>query len=151
MQAPPNDPADQLRWLVDRAAITDLLTALPSRANMKQFESIPELFTEDGIIEVPYATIPAADIPERVARILGPFDATQHTVGNVAIDIDGDTATSRHYLHAVHVPSSTESDQHADYGAVYNVDYRRTPEGWRIARVKLTFTYTNGLKFEPGH
>jgi hypothetical protein len=151
MQAPPTDPTDQLRWLVDRAAITDLLTALPSCANMKLYDTIPDLFTEDGIIEVPYATIPAADIPERVAKILGPFDATQHTVGNVAIEIDGDTATSRHYLYAVHVPDSVRSDQHADYGAVYNVDYRRTAAGWRIARVQLAFTYTSGLPFEPGH
>jgi hypothetical protein len=151
MQAPPTNPADQLRWLVDRAAITDLLTALPSRANMKQFDAIPELFTEDGIIEVPYATIRAAEIPERVAKILSPFEATQHTVGNVAIEIHGDEATSRHYLHAVHVPRSAQPDQHADYGAVYNVVYRRTAEGWRIARVRLTFTYTSGLPFEPGH
>src|ERR1700758_817773 len=104
MQQPPNSADAQLQWLVDRAAITDVLTAMPNRANSQAYESIRELFTDDGVIEVPYATIPAADIPERVGRIMGGFAATHHMVSNIEIDIDGDAATSHHYLRAVHVP-----------------------------------------------
>jgi hypothetical protein len=151
MQQPPNSADAQLQWLVDRAAIADVLTAMPNRANSKAYESIPELFTDDGVIEVPYATIPAAEIPERVGHILGGFDATHHMVSNLEIDIDGDEARSHHYLRAVHVPHAEHPDQHADYGAVYDNEYRRTPAGWRLSKVRLRFVFSEGLPFEPNH
>jgi|ERR1700729_145603 hypothetical protein len=151
MQPPPTSAAAQLQWLVDRAAITDVLTAMPNRANAKAFDSIPELFTEDGVIEVPYATIPAAEIPERVGRIIGAFDATHHMVSNIEIDINGDVARSHHYLRAVHVPDAQHPDLHADYGAIYDNEYRRTSAGWKLSKVRLRFVFTDGLPFEPEH
>jgi SnoaL-like domain len=151
MQLVPTSADAQLQWLVDRAAITDVLTAMPNRANAKAFDSIRELFTEDGVIEVPYATIPAAEIPERVGRIIGAFDATHHMVSNIEIEIDGDDARSHHYLHAVHIPDAEHPDQHADYGAIYDNEYRRTPGGWKLSRVHLRIVFTDGLPFEPEH
>lgn len=65
-----------------------------------------------------------------------------------AIAIDGDTATSRSYLQAVHRTDEAEPSEHADIGGWYDHAFVRDEAGWRIASMELTFVWTAGAPFD---
>ncbi len=140
--------AAAVKSLVDRAAIEDVITTLFYCVDTKDFDGAAALFTDDGQIVLPFASYPASELVDTSERIFAPYQATHHMIGNVAITIDGDTARSRHYLRATHIPDATDPARHADVGGWYDWHYRRTPAGWRITRYELTFKFTDGIEFE---
>jgi uncharacterized protein (TIGR02246 family) len=152
MQAPPTQRDEQIQWLVDRAAIADVLTALAHRADTKDYAGMADLFTDDGYIVVPYGDgrLPATDLAEITRQIFTGYGQTHHMLGNVEIEIDGDTATSHHYVLATHVIDPSRPSEHADIGAWYDNDYRRTEAGWKLHKLDLIFVYADNLMFEPG-
>ncbi|MEU2005210.1 nuclear transport factor 2 family protein [Rhodococcus sp. NPDC019627] len=149
MPSNPTPLADSVNMLMDRAAIEDLITTLFHCVDTKDFAGAAKLFTEDGEIVLPFASYPATELVETSERIFAPFQATHHMIGNVAITIDADSARSRHYVRATHVPDTTVASRHADVGGWYHWQYRRTPEGWRITRYELTFVFSDGIEFDP--
>ena len=68
------------------------------------------------------------------------FDATQHFFANHSVELDGDRATDLRYMQARHVLG----DAHYTIGGYYTGEMRRTRAGWRIARYRLTFTWSEG-------
>jgi hypothetical protein len=152
MQQPPSSPEAQLQWLVDRAAVADVLTALARRADIRDYQGMVDLFADDGIIVVPFGSgsMPARDLGPATEKIFEQYEATHHLLGNIEIDIDGDTARSHHYVLATHLPSRERPNEHADIGAWYDNEYRRTLAGWRLTTLDLGFVYSSGLAFQPG-
>lgn len=140
----------QVRWLTDRAEIQDLILAYARTADTRRWEAFADLFADDGCIILPFGRLEKRDMARSVEAVLKPFEATQHMFSNVAIAIDGDSASTNHYLQATHVPSSTDPGTHADIGGWYDNTLRRTPEGWRFVTVDLTFVWNDGVAFEPG-
>lgn len=78
-----------------------------------------------------------------VTRFLEVCGPTQHLIGSLIIDVDGDHALSRAYVQARH--------QAADGGAAvfdtngeYTDHWERRPGGWRIVRRDVTWAITSG-------
>ena len=152
MQVAPTVLEHQVRWLVDRAEITDLLIAVARRADNREFDRIAELFTKDGYIVLPYGDghLPASRIGDMCRKIFAGYARTHHLLGNFAIEIDGDSAVSHHYVLATHVPDADNPSAHADIGGWYDMDQRRTENGWRLHTLDLKFIYADNLRFQPG-
>ena len=152
MQVAPQDLAQQVRWLVDRAEITDLLVAIGRRADSREFDRLAELFTDDGYIVLPFGDghLPASGIGDMCRRIFTGYARTHHLLGNFAIEIDNDTAVSHHYVLATHVPDPDNPSAHADIGGWYDMAQRRTENGWRLHTLDLKFIYSDNLPFQPG-
>jgi hypothetical protein len=75
-----------------------------------------------------------ADVVDGVFTDAG-YIATQHLIGNIRIELDGDTGTMTSYLSATHVidPAGAVVLAHGTY-----VDtVVRTPQGWRISKRTL--------------
>ncbi len=85
----------------------------------------------DGIIEV-------------IAGALTPLDGSQHLVGSHLVEVDGDTATCRCYLHGQHVRHDVEGDPHFIVALTYDDELVRTDDGWRIARRRLIPNWRSG-------
>ncbi|MEY4762228.1 MAG: hypothetical protein RLZZ200_2084 [Pseudomonadota bacterium] len=146
-----NDNLEQkVQWLVDRAQISELLHSFARALDTKDFARYIENYAEDGSIELPQPagkpgetwTMQRAEMAERVPRSLARYTATHHISSNHQITIEGDSATSRSYLQAVHVSGGPQD--HWDAGGWYDCSYRRTPDGWRFVRVKLTPVWLRG-------
>jgi hypothetical protein len=148
-QVPPTGAEAQLQWLVDRAAIGDLVVNLLSRIDAREYAAIAAMFTEDGVIELPFASYRPAELAEISERLFAPFEATHHMMGNLAIEIDGDLARSRQYLYATHVPDAEDPSVHADVGGWYDFRYRRVGGAWKLTHYELTFVFSDGIPFEP--
>ncbi|ONI92185.1 hypothetical protein ALI22I_05160 [Saccharothrix sp. ALI-22-I] len=113
--------SEQLRWLVDRALIGDLLIEFARRLDLRGWDGYSELYTVDGELELLGPTIARgrAEISEFAARSLGRYEATWHLSAAHTIDIDGDTARTRSSLFAVHVLGD-HGRSHADGAGWYD-------------------------------
>jgi ketosteroid isomerase-like protein len=131
-----------LQSLADRAEIAELFAAYASSVDDKDFVAWQALFTDDGS----YGNRPVAKrlLIEAGGRLLEPFVATHHMLGQHAITLEGDEAHGRCYFTARHIRASDPAGPSEDVAGWYLVKYRRTPEGWRIVTVRGKIPYLRG-------
>lgn len=84
---------------------------------------------------VDYDTLPVfprgfPDFVETLKAVFANLSATQHLIGNVSIQVDGDTGRCSSYVHATHV--GNDGRRFVSAGR-YDDDVVRTDEGWRIS------------------
>ncbi len=80
-----------------------------------------------------------------VQKTLSPYRVTQHLNANVTIKVNGDEATAVVYLKARHLPpDDPENKKIWDVGGYYTDRLVRTAQGWKIADLKFTQTWTEG-------
>lgn len=142
----PTDPAAQLRWLVDRAQISDLLVEFARSLDEKDWEGNTALYVPDGVFEAGASLRLEGHDQLRMSgsdRGLGQYAGTWHLSANHAIHIDGDTARTRSYLLGVHLLGGSPA-RHADGAGWYDCTVRRTPEGWRFVSVRISEVWTAG-------
>ena len=139
----------QVRWLMDRVAISELLHSFARALDTSDYESYAENYAEGGSIELPDPKRPGCKIVlekarmlEQVPASLGRYAATHHISTNHQIHIEGDAAKSRSYLLAVHV--NREPSDHWSVGGWYDCEYVRTAGGWKFNRVRLTPVWVTG-------
>jgi hypothetical protein len=60
--------------------------------------------------------------------------ATHHRLSNFVIDVDGDRATARSYVHAVLLLVPGDSAHWVETIGSYDDTFVRAPAGWRISR-----------------
>lgn len=99
-----------------------------------------ELTIDFGRVKPPQKTTPK-DLMDWAKKTYATVK-TQHMLFNIDIHLDGDQATSKSYGHARH--------EHTDNGdfwhiyAIYEHEHVRTPNGWRISKIKMTPNFQEG-------
>lgn len=141
---------DSVQWLVDRALISDLLFSFASALDTKNWAAYRDNYIDGGTIELPVSTsatgetftLHKEEMVDLVAAGLGRYSGTQHFSTNHQINLDGDRASSRSYLHAVHI--SGDPTEHWSVGGWYDGHYVRTSEGWKFEAIKFTQAWLAG-------
>lgn len=72
------------------------------------------------------------------------FDGSRHIVATHQVVIQGETATSRCYLHAQHIRKHAVGGPHYVVAGRYEDNFVRTPQGWRIKNRTLAGMWTEG-------
>jgi hypothetical protein len=125
------DDVEQLRQLKYRYLRT---------LDLKQWDAFQECFVEDATgsyAELRFGS--RAELVDYMRTNLGPDRITLHQAHHPEIDVDGDEATGRWYLHdKVFVP---EFDVAIEGAAFYEDRMVRTPDGWRFRHVGYRRTY----------
>ena len=144
--SPPSTPADQLQWLIDRTAISDMLIDFARALDDQDWAGYAANYTDDGMLAITptIAHTGREGMAEFVAASLGRYVGTHHLSSNHAIAIDGDEATTRSYLIAAHILDAENPYRHADGAGWYRCKLRRTPDGWRFTHVALDVKYMSG-------
>ena len=90
----------------------------------------------------------SAAIIELIRGFLDKCGPTQHLLGNVIIDIDGDTATSKAYIRDVHLNAAADPSQRFYTLGDYHDTWRRTGDGgWRLCeRIKANKAWVGPLE-----
>jgi ketosteroid isomerase-like protein len=141
-----------LEWLVDRAHISDLLVEFAHALDERDWDGYAATYVEDAEFRIgPGHTLRGRDrIRDATAsdRGLAQYTGTWHGSSNHAITVTGDTATSRSYLHGVHLLSG-DTFHHADGSGWYDCALRRTADtglagGWRFVTVQITEVWHAG-------
>ncbi len=138
----------------DRFEIVDLMNRYAFALDDKDFERLRQVFTADAVFsEFPPVPMEGIEvIVPTIDRTLSRFSVTQHLLGPVTVEWDGeDRARTRCYIQATHqYPPEKGGGVYTLHGT-YIDDIVRTPEGWRIAHRRLysTFSQTVGRAARP--
>lgn len=139
---------ERLAALEDRQAVSDLMLAFGACLDAKDWDRYAGLFLEDGKFTIEgQARFGREEIVSGPRRDLEKFGALQHYSTNHKVSLDGDTATSSHYLVAIHVDDLGDMSLHADAGGRYDCKCVRTPGGWKFAEVELHVFWRAGETF----
>jgi len=131
--------------LEDRFAIIELTHRYCWALDSKQFDLLDTVFLPDATAELRSDPLEGRDaIRHRIRGAVESLDATQHTVSNHLVTIDGDTASSRTYLHSQHVRRGTAGGDLYVIAGRYEDELVRTPDGWRILFRRLVTVWSEG-------
>jgi ketosteroid isomerase-like protein len=141
-------PADGLAQLLDRQRITEVLHRYCRAVDRLDRDLLLSAYHPDAVDDHGSFTGTAADFAARtIGRMAEAYEATQHRLANVSIDLHGDTAWVESYVVATHVLAGN-AIEHA--GARYVDRFERRDGEWRIAtRVVVLDWYTTGSRGEP--
>jgi ketosteroid isomerase-like protein len=118
--------------IADRVEVEALRGEFTDAAMMRDYSRLAGLFTADGVLRIPDASIELAGQDEirtwgeRVPTVVELFVQTTHPG---VIRLDGDTASGRAYMSEL--IRLRDGSSHLNY-AIYHDRYRRTPDGWRF-------------------
>ena len=138
--------SNALAMMIDRMAIIELTHRYCWALDSRSWDLLDDVFLPDATADLRSAApIEGRDaIRDRIRRSIDPLDATQHTVSNHVVEINGDTATSRCYLHSQHVRHRAPGGELFVIAGRYEDRLVRTPEGWRITHRRLVEVWQEG-------
>ena len=138
---------DTTRALLDRAELDEVMNRYAASIDLRDWARLRTVFA-DGEIEADFTSMgvkqvfrgPAERWVDAVRQTITGFDATQHFFANHSAEVDGDRAVDTRYMQARH----QLGPEHYTIGGYYTGHMVRTPEGWRIARYRLTVAFSDG-------
>ncbi len=140
----------ELQDLLDRAAITDALHRYTIGIDTGDFDALDTVFapdahidyTESGGVADAYPTVKTW-----LAEALPAFSSKRmHTLGQVAITLDGDAADVTAYFHNPMLISDGKGGERlVEVGGLYHHAFARTPDGWRSRRLREEVVWTRGF------
>lgn len=135
--------------LNDRVAISEVLHTYCRAIDTKEWGLLEQVFAEE--LEADFRSFAGRDVVRgraawlaAIRRTVGGLTATQHLTGNHSIALEGDRATLRADLQAVHILQNSRGDCDYTVGGWYDIDLVRTADGWRISRYTLTVSWARG-------
>jgi hypothetical protein len=152
---PAPSSAEQLQWLVDRALIVETVYLYATAVDSRDWNLYRSIFTD--VIDVDFSsyfqggepgwvTMPADAWVDAASAPFAALDATQHSLSNPRVTIEGDDATCVVYVQAEHFLANREGDNYHTVGGYYTHTLVRTAAGWRLNRIKLTVRWQRGNK-----
>lgn len=134
----------------DRNAVTDTVYRYAWGIDTRDWALYRSIFADHVAIDFtsynPASVAAEMAADDWVANLIPLFtglDATQHTMTNPLVDIDGDTARCRMYMQAVHM-FTEDPEPEFTIGGYYDDQLVRTTNGWRLNAVTLTVTWRRG-------
>lgn len=114
----------------DWLAIVSQLNRFAELLDMRRWDALDQVVAEDAVCYGERG-IPAL-IENNLRVYLGGCGPSQHLLGNYAIEVDGDAATSATKIRAFHVGLGERANRSFESIGVYRDRWRRTPSGWRM-------------------
>ncbi|KUI04026.1 nuclear transport factor 2 family protein [Mycobacterium sp. IS-3022] len=137
---------DALQRLLDERYIERALYNAARAMDEHDWTAVGEVFAEDATGDL--GTGPLVGGAAIVALIRSYLDAcgpTQHLLGNMIVDVVGDTAVSRAYVHDLHL-SADRSERFYTMGD-YHDRWERRAGRWRIIeRIKVNRAHVGSLE-----
>lgn len=119
----------------------------------RTFDELDDLFTGDAIVhyDVPGGTRkPWPEMKQWLPGGLQLFRVTQHNMSNPLVEFSGETAHSTTYGHLIHVQHhKDDSTSVFRHHTIYNDDWVREADEWRIGARTLSNLYMDGPVFGP--
>lgn len=122
----------------DRAAITETVEVIARAADLHQWDAVRAAFGEQ--VELDYGTPEQLTPDVIVARwqpLLEAFDATQHVIHDLRIEVHGDRATATSRFQATHVLRGAANGDVWTLAGRYEHALVRGHTGWRVTRMRM--------------
>ena len=139
----------KLTELLDRQGVSDVVIRYATGVDMRDWRAFRSCFCDEVEIDLsswsgaPARTLPADDWVSGLKPLFTGLDATQHSMSNPLVDIDGDSARCRAYMQAAHFLEDWPAPEFT-IGGYYDDRLVRTSAGWRISAFTLTVWWRRG-------
>ncbi|WP_374021443.1 nuclear transport factor 2 family protein [Mycobacterium sp. HNNTM2301] len=130
---------DRLRNLCDERDVQRALILFARAMDDRDWDRMAELLTHDAHGDFGMGRVQGSHaIIELIRGFLDACGPTQHLLGNIVIDVEGDTAVSRSYVRDVHLTSTADpSTRFYTIGDYRDTWRRRTDGSWCLTeRIK---------------
>jgi 3-phenylpropionate/cinnamic acid dioxygenase small subunit len=129
----------RLRLLEDKDELNTLLNRYCNTADDHKWDEFAACFIPDGVLGFEkWGDIVGRD---KIAAAAGGaenrFQGLQHSMTNMQFTINEDTASARCYLWFAATMDTSKPHEYHAFGGHYRFQFKRTSEGWRIARMEL--------------
>jgi len=142
-----NDFAAQLKYLVDKDEIHQLLCRYCDALDFRRWEMLDDVFTPTIRAFWPTEEV-IEGREENIAWIKRAFvylGATHHLISNMVVNIDGDTASTECRVRAYHA-GGDDRGLFEESLATFSAKACRTPAGWRINEFTETIAIMLGTE-----
>lgn len=127
-----------LEALIAHQEIARLLTEFARAMDERDWARIAEILVDDVTVDVGEGVLTdSLSFIATMRRYLDACGPTQHLLGNLIVDVEGDEATSRYYVSDMHIGSTGR--EHLTFATLgdYHDRWRRIDGRWRmVQRVK---------------
>jgi ketosteroid isomerase-like protein len=139
---------ERIAGICDRQAITDVLHRYCRAVDRLDHELLLSVYHPDALDDHGTFSGTAEAFANRtIARMAEAYEATQHLLSNITIELQGDSAHVESYVVAVHAMAGNAIEQ---AGARYIDRFERRDGEWRIARrVAVIDWYVTGSRGAP--
>lgn len=127
-----------LQELSDRYEIQALMTAYTRAVDTSAWDDLDAVFAADAVLDYGSAGGPVGPLAEAkpFIRNLEGFTRWQHMLGQMAIELHGDTAAATTYMYNPMTAARPDgSEQLWEVGGYYHLEAVRTDAGWRLTRL----------------
>ena len=135
-----------LSRLLDEREIHRALSRFARIADAKRFDDLGEVFVDDVTFDYG-AGVDEHGIAQLRDLLRGHLErcgGTQHLIGTVTVDIDGDRAVSRAYVQARHQRAGDVVGPVFDTNGEYTDRWEKRTAGWRIVRRDACWSVVTG-------
>jgi hypothetical protein len=134
----------------DHTQIVETIYCYATGVDTRDWALYRSIFTDEIDVDFssydgnPPRRMRADDWVQGVAPLFEGLDATQHTMTNPRVLIEGERATCVMYMQAVHFLANQDGDAEFTLGGYYTDELLKTPSGWKLCGVKLTVLWSRG-------
>lgn len=133
------DLQKRLQRLEDKDAILTLLIRYCNTADNHQWDEFAACFLEEGVFK--FQDWEDVVGHEKIAALGSGaedrYQGLQHSMTNIELSIDGDQATGSSYLWFAATLDTSKPHEYHGFGGPYEISFKLTAEGWRIATMRL--------------
>lgn len=140
-----NADAEAVQRQADQQEIADLCARYANALDTKDWALLESCFAPSPVFVHPGGRLggfPA--ILGRTKAALTPLTATQHLLGNIVVQVDGDTARSTCYFQAQHVRVGTPGGETYIIAGRYTDTLTRAAGRWKITERVQTYIWRDG-------
>ena len=136
----------------ERLDVAEVVYAYATGIDTRDWRLYRAIFTDEVEIDFsswdgsPARRMRADDWVAGVQPLFHGLDATQHSMTNPRVSLDGERATCVMYMQAAHFLANREGDAEFTIGGYYTDQLVKTPAGWRLCGVNLTVLWSRGNK-----
>lgn len=137
--------SEEVRRLADRQEIAELCTCYAAALDTRDWALLESCFAPDPVFVHPGGRLDGfAAILDRTRAALAPLTATQHLLGTMVAEVDGDAARSVCYFQAQHVRAGTPGGETYIIAGRYADTLARTADGWKITERVQDYLWRDG-------
>ena len=138
--------------LHDHQSITTVVTGVVHNIDRRKWPELRALYSD--VVETDYRSLFGGEVQTQNAdslvegwrKLLTPLDATQHLLGPVEVEIEGNQATASCHVRAYHLLNNAPGGQEWMVAGHYVLGLVKTSSKWQIRTMKLETFYQTGNK-----
>ena len=132
-----------LRWVADRIAIADVMARYTRGIDRCDIAVLQSVWWPGATVDYGGGVVDAAAWSETTVTALAAFNRTQHFIGNLLVELDGDTATAECYCRAYHELDGGDGPSAFEVGGRYLDQLERRGGAWRMVHRRYVMDWNS--------